>query len=373
VVAIVVVVVVVVGLHAVLLLELDILLPQSVDTVDHDLNKLDLRVAEPVFVGDVVGVTSLSAGLAAGATGLNGELLAPGLQLVNALLGPAWEVNVDGGPHAGSKVGRAGVDVAVPLVEGKVLAGLGLDAVTDSLDASGQTLEHALNVAALLHRDDPGLVLLIDPEQEGLGLVVEDTAALWPVPLHTSNSEIAVSTHEEEVVIHKLLPDLLVHASEGVVGACQVPGQLGQGAGHQLLNINPLLLGDARGETETINVPSNPDPGGVHWNFRVNVADNLGGIHVRGVLGICGYAMIILDHGIKDLREVLVGVPAASIDTTVLVVKLDCAGDGLGDGEATGLGLDVLDLVPPLLGDVLGHQRVLGLDNREFSRHFEGF
>jgi len=46
-------------LHAVLLLQLEILLVQGVDTVNHDLDELNLRVAEPVLVGDVVGVASL--------------------------------------------------------------------------------------------------------------------------------------------------------------------------------------------------------------------------------------------------------------------------------------------------------------------------
>ena len=39
-----------------LLLELDVLLVEGVDTVDHGLDKLDLGVAETVLVGDVVGV-----------------------------------------------------------------------------------------------------------------------------------------------------------------------------------------------------------------------------------------------------------------------------------------------------------------------------
>ena len=43
-------------LHAVLLLELDVLLPEGVDSVDHALHELDLGVAEAVLVGDVVGV-----------------------------------------------------------------------------------------------------------------------------------------------------------------------------------------------------------------------------------------------------------------------------------------------------------------------------
>ena len=44
------------SLHSVLLLELDILLPQGVDGVDHDLDQLHLGVAQAVLVGDVVGV-----------------------------------------------------------------------------------------------------------------------------------------------------------------------------------------------------------------------------------------------------------------------------------------------------------------------------
>ena len=52
-----------------------------------------------------------------------------------------------------------------------------------------------------------------------------------------------------------------------------------------------------------------------------------------------------------------------------LVVELHCAGDGLGEGEAGGLGGDGAQLVPLLLGDVLGHQAVLGLDVGEVARH----
>ena len=52
-----------------------------------------------------------------------------------------------------------------------------------------------------------------------------------------------------------------------------------------------------------------------------------------------------------------------------LVVELDSAGDGLGEGEAGGLGGDGAQLVPFLLGDVLGHKGVLGLDVGEIARH----
>ena len=134
-----------------------------------------------------LSLTSLAAGLSAGAAGLHGELLAPGLQLVHGLGGPAGQVHVHGGAHAGAEVGGAGVDEPVLLGARVVLAGLGLHGVTHGLDAAGEAGEHSLDVSALLHGDDAGLVLLVDPHQEGLGVVVEDATALGPVALHASN------------------------------------------------------------------------------------------------------------------------------------------------------------------------------------------
>ena len=45
------------GLHAVLLLELKVLLPQGVDAINHDLDQLHLGVSQTVLVGDIVGVS----------------------------------------------------------------------------------------------------------------------------------------------------------------------------------------------------------------------------------------------------------------------------------------------------------------------------
>lgn len=43
-------------LHSMLLLELEVLLPQGVDSINHDLDQLNLGVAETVLVGDVISV-----------------------------------------------------------------------------------------------------------------------------------------------------------------------------------------------------------------------------------------------------------------------------------------------------------------------------
>merc|ERR1719195_1443134 len=153
---------------------------------------------------------------------------------------------------------------------------------------------------------DVGLVLLVDPHEEGLGVIVEDSTALRPVTLHTSNSQVSVSRHEEEVVINKLLPDGLVHASEGIVGASEVTRQVLEGGGKGLLEVDSLLLGDSGGETESINIATNMDTGGVDGHISSNVALDLLGVHVGGVLGISRDAVIFLDDGIEDLGKVFV-------------------------------------------------------------------
>jgi len=360
----------VVNLHAVLLLEFQVLLVQSVDTVNHGLDKLDLGVSQSVLVGDVISVSGLATRFTTGATGLDSEFLAPLLQSWETLLGPSGEVNVDRGPHASTQVGGAGVDVAELLRQLEVLARLSLNTVLDSLDATGQPLEDTLDVTTLLHGDDTSLILLIDPDQEGLSLVVEDATALGPVTLHTSNLQVGVTRHEEEVVIDKLLADLLVHASEWVVGTSQVTLEPLQGSGDQLLNTNTLLLGDSGGQTESLDGAADTDPDGVDGDLRVDVAVDLGGVHVGNVLEVSWEAVVLADEGVEDISEVDVGVLVTGIDTAVLVVELNSAGNGLGKGEARGLGDKATELVPLLLGHVLGNQAVGGLDVGEFTGHF---
>ena len=78
--------------------------------------------------------------------------------------------------------------------------------------------------------------------------------------------------------------------------------------------------------------------------------------------------MGFLDQRIKDISKVLIGIPVSSIDTTVLVVKLDGTGNSLRQSEARGLGLDVLQFVPFGLGNMFSNKRVLRLNIGEFSR-----
>ena len=51
----------------------------------------------------------------------------------------------------------------------------------------------------------------------------------------------------------------------------------------------------------------------------------------------------------------------------MLVVKFNRYSNGLIEGESRSLGLDVLELLPLLFGDMLGNKRVFGLDDGEVA------
>jgi len=354
------------NLHSVLLLQFKILLPEGIDTINHGLDELDLRVTKTMFVGNVIGVSSLATRFTTGTTGLQVKGLTPGLQAINAVLGPAGQVNVDGGTHASAQVGGARVNVTELGGEQEVLARFSLDGVTDSLDASGEPFEDSLDITSLLHGNDTELILLIDPDQEGLVGIVENTTAFGPITLHTSNLQVGVTRHEQEMVINELLADLLVHSSQSIVVASEVTRQLGEGVLHQSLNIDTLLFGDAGGKTKALDGTSDTDSARVNGNISFNISGNFGGVHVRDVFEVSGKAMVFTDQRIKDISEVNVGILITSIDTTMLVIEFNGTSDGLGQGESRGLGDMVAKLSPFSLGNVGSYQRVFGFDIGEW-------
>jgi len=349
----------------------NILFVESVHSINHLLHQLHFTVSQPMLVGDVIGDSSLSSRFTTSSTGLEVKLFTSGSEDLGAKLGPAWEVNVNRGSHASSKVSWASMDVTISFIQHEIMTRFLLDGILDSLDSSCQPVEHLLDVASLLHRNDSQLILFVDPGQEGLVLVVEDATTLGPVSLHASNLEIWVSRHEEEVIINQLLSHLLAHSSKRKVGTSKVTLEVGKGLLHQVLDVNSLLLGDSGRETESINVATNTDTGGVDGCLLADGAFDLAGIHVACVGGISCDTMVLLDQWIEHVREDLVRIPISSINTTMLIVELHSTSDGFGEGEPGGDSLGSVELLPDWLGDILGHQGVLGLDFWEGIRHLE--
>jgi len=349
-----------------LLLQSQVLLVEGVDTIDHGLNQLNFRVAQTVLVGNVISDASLATRFTTGATGLESQLLAPGLQSGQTLLGPSGQVNVDRSPHASSQVGGARVEVAKTGIQQEFLSRLGLDRVTNSLDAPGQTVKDATDVSTFLHGNDTELILLVDPGEEGLGSVVEDTSALRPVTLHTSSDQVFVARDKEEVVINQLLSVFLGHAQEREVFSGQLTRELAKCTLHQSLDSQPLLLGDSRGQAESVNAATNTDPGGVDWGLGVNVALDLADVHVRSVAEALGQAVVLDNDGVEDILEHVIGVLVTGVDAAVLVVELNSAGNGLAKSETSGWRLQTSQFGPFGFCDVFGNQAVCGPDVGEW-------
>lgn len=110
------------------------------------------------------------------------------------MLAEVGQLDVHAGPQPGAQVGRTGEHVAQVLVPHELVAAL-LEQVLDLREGEegeygggrakgsgwaephlGQTgaeaSENLPHVASLLHADDPQVVLLVDPHQEGLVVVV---------------------------------------------------------------------------------------------------------------------------------------------------------------------------------------------------------
>lgn len=92
------------------------------------------------------------------------------------------------------------------------------------------------------------MILFVAPYQEGLVVIVEDTAPGRPEAAGVGGLQETITLLEEEVIIDQLLLYLLAHAGERIEGALQLAGQTGQGAGHLFFHLLVLGLGQTRVE-----------------------------------------------------------------------------------------------------------------------------
>merc|ERR1712156_1200368 len=249
----------------------------------------------------------------------------------------------------------------------EILARFSLYWIPNSLDTPSEAFKDTLDITTLLHGNDTELILFVDPDKESFVLVVENTTALWPVTLHTSNLQVRITRHEKEVVIDELLADSFIHTSQGVVVTSQISFQLSKSILHEGLNINTLLFGDARGKTKSLDGTANTDSAGVNGNIWFNIGSDFAGIHVRGVLEISTKTMVFTNEGVKNISKINVRILITSIDTAMLIVKFNSTSNSLCQGEARGLGDMITQFCPFFSSNVLGSQRVGGLDFREWS------
>lgn len=158
----------------------------GLDTIVHVLDEVLLGAAESSLVGDVVGAVVGLGVLTVDTSDLNVVLVSDGLE-AGLVLAEEWELDVDGSSHGGTQVGWAGGDVTKMLVVSE------LDLLLNTGSTTGESVKDGMEISTLLHGDDTELILLVNPDEESLVLVVEDTTTVWPVSVETASLKESIS------------------------------------------------------------------------------------------------------------------------------------------------------------------------------------
>ena len=145
-------------------------LDHGLDTVVHILHEIDLRSSESSLVGDVENSIVSFGMFTMNTSDLNIILVSDGIEL-SLVLSQKRKLDMDRGSQGSTKVGWAGGDVSEMVVVGK------LGNLLDGGCGLGKSGEDGKDVGTFLHGDDSQLILLVNPDEESLVFVVENTSS----------------------------------------------------------------------------------------------------------------------------------------------------------------------------------------------------
>jgi len=282
-------------------------LDEEGDAVAHKLEELDLGVADTISVGNVVGAVAGGGVDTTGTTLLETEEVEDSVQLL-LVLGQGGKLDVDAGAETGSQVRWAGQDVAEMLVPHVRVAAL-LHQGLDLGQALAETSEDTLDVATLLHRDDAEMILLVDPDQEGLGVVVPDTTGIGPVAGHTgAGEERRDGLVEEEVIGDQLILLGVSHLGKRVILALELTLKTGEGIDGNLLNGTALATSAVGRKRDSLDGATGTDAGRENVLLVEDTSLEVVGVQVGLVLGVLAVSVVTaVNDGVKKISEDLVG------------------------------------------------------------------
>jgi len=191
-------------------------------------------------------------------------------------------------------------------------------------NGSAKSVEDLEDSTILLHGDDSELIFFVDPDEESLGIVMEDTSTRWPVSVKVASSKESVSLLEEEMVVDELLLISGGHTFEWVEFTSKITFESATGRDDFVHDFESLFLGNTWTKWVVGQVSSNSNSSGVdHLGVifgEFSVFDTIGG-HVGDVLGVWAVFVIVLNNLIEHLVEGGVRIVRSSInsDTRVLV------------------------------------------------------
>ena len=103
------------------------------------------------------------------------------------------------------------------------------------------------------------MVFLVDPDEEGFLVVVEDSSSFWPVSVEVAGIEEAVTLFEEEMIVNKLLLLLWSHGPKRVEGSGKFTLERVASLNNSLLYLISLLSGNGWAERELCQISADSD------------------------------------------------------------------------------------------------------------------
>lgn len=124
--------------------------------------------------------------------------------------GQLWHLNMHRRTDSRAKIGWAESEETEPVVMRE------RQALLDVVDGGYKTPVDGPKITTHLHGDDTEMVLLVAPDQERFGIVMEDATATGPETASVGGLQEAITFLEQEVIVDQFLLDVLAHAGKGV-------------------------------------------------------------------------------------------------------------------------------------------------------------
>jgi len=232
----------------------------------------------------------------------------------------------------------------------------------NSLDvscSSAKSIEYLQDSSSFLHRDNSELILFINPDQEGLIIVMEDTSSRWPVSVQVTGFQESISFLEKEMIGNKLVLIFCRHTLKWIELTLKVSFKCLTGLDNFVHDLESLFLWNTRSKRVSGKVSPNSNSGrsdhrgilfaefSIHNSFRR---------HVWFMLVWFFVAVIIHDDLVKELIELCVGLVGSSINSNTWV-KIGNSRENAGLESNLFIAGHIFVLLPNLLGQALGKLR----------------
>lgn len=286
------------------------------DAIVHFFNGIVFGKTHATLVGNIVDAT-LSLGVFAASSAHLQVVLRGYLLELSFVGGQLRHLDVHGGANSRSQIRWTKSEESKTVIVGEWYS------LLDVVDGSHQTTVYLTQITTHLHGDDTKMILLIAPDQEGLGVVVVDATSARPVAASISRLQETITFLEQEMVVDEFLLYVLGHSGQWIEGTLEFSLKAGQGGRNLMFHLLVLLFREARVEGVTLHGATAADPGG--YDELTSWVKISHGVAVSPVLGwmfvsLFETVVVVLNDWVEDVGEQSVSLGIGSVDTNTGVV-----------------------------------------------------